>query len=269
MAEEETAPVITATVQDYYDQNIATVKALTGEIAKCYMPTEEVMTWTEQVIYMLKTDASPMVDKGLDIMYPDSLPARLGTFVVAASETLIVKDRKSDVTQQFLEAEPKLYALVEEITEAIYYACRNEPNALISLDKIQEGQSRKDNIYDLVSLYKLGKEYEEKLEAIDFDMQKLDQALEEHSRLLKLLTASTNTPAELEEKQLIKNKAFTWLLEALHEIDACARYTFGRKSERYAQYKSDYWRRIRTLKKDDTNDPGDTVPEESGESTEE
>lgn len=254
MSTEETIPTtITPTVQTYYDSNIAAVKAIDGEIAQCNMPTEELMAWGEQIVFLLETDHSILTGRGLDPHFSESLPARLGTFLVAASEALLVKDRKGTFTREWQKAEPTLKLLEDEITEAILYACRGNEDALQSLKKIKEGQGHRDSIFDLLSLYKLGTEQAPALEKVFFDMSKLETAQSEHTRLLKLFTAAENSPAEIEEKQELKDRAFTWLMEAINEIDACARYTFGRNSEQYAKYQSDYWKRLRAKSKSSAN----------------
>jgi hypothetical protein len=122
---------------------------------------------------------------------------------------------------------------------------------------------------DLVMDFKdgatLGRNNIKALKAINFDLNRLDEAEAMHDRLSNLRSASSMSPADLQELKILAFQAFTYLWQAVAEIRVNGQHVFWKDPERLDLYKSDHYQRVGRIrrKSDETEEETEAVSETS------
>jgi len=95
-------------------------------------------------------------------------------------------------------------------------------------------------IQDLNDLSVLGKANPEPLAAIGFDATLLDTAAATADEMAALLSEATVVRSDLNTERVIRDKAFTYVKQALDEIRNCGQYVFWHDEERVRGYSSQF-----------------------------
>jgi hypothetical protein len=119
----------------------------------------------------------------------------------------------------------------------------NIPVEYAKVQKIDEGSSHADMIQDLSDLAELGKNHTAELEAIGFDLSKLDEARSKSISLTKLLGEVNGSLKEASPLIKLRNKAYLHLKEAVDEIRRVGQYVFWKNGKKVRAYSSSYLRR--------------------------
>ena len=110
-------------------------------------------------------------------------------------------------------------------------------------------------IQDLNNLAVIGRENPEPLEKINFDMALVEKAAETADEMGALFAAS-NAEDDDSEALKIRNKAYTYLKQAVDEVRDCGQYVFWRDKGRCRGYINRYFRRkYNARKNNDNNEP--------------
>jgi len=98
-------------------------------------------------------------------------------------------------------------------------------------------------IQDLSDLAELGKNHIAELEAIGFDLSKLDEARSMAIRLTKLLGEVNGSYKKASPLIKLRNKSYLHLKEAVDEIRRVGQYVFRKNEKKVRAYSSSYLRR--------------------------
>jgi hypothetical protein len=152
----------------------------------------------------------------------DDLPARAGALRESQSRWFNARFTREAAQKEWIEKSPAAYDLRDQLLHAFHYAFRNHPEQSGRVSAIAEGHGHADMIQDLNDIAVLGKEHTELLTKINFDLILLDTAANTAKTMAELLSRSTTDRADNSKERIIRDKAFTYLKQAVDEIRACA-----------------------------------------------
>lgn len=221
----------------------------TEDVMRPTMPVDIYIQEAENLSYHANKDREAMLAKGLKVMYVDTFLTRVGALQYTQSEWLTVSKNKSEAARQWSELSEKASALHRELLHDFRFAYRNDKELKTLVDKIAEGSGNADMIQDLSDMHAVGKANSAPLVAINMDMTKLDLAGEYASSMGTVL-ATVNGVRDDNDKPAkeIRDRAFTFLKEAVDEICEYGKYLFWKDEEKLEKYSSAYFRNLRKQK---------------------
>lgn len=187
-----------------------------------------------------KEDQSQLVEVGVPKAYFDEMETRIGALRYAQSVWNKDQYTKEEAQQEWDEVSPKAYDLKNEIEHAFRFAFRKRPDLLSKVQGIELGTSNADLVQDLSDLAALGQANLPLLTAINFDETKLDQAANEASNLSVLLAKANGERKEDSSPKITRDKAYTYLKQAVDEIYEAGKYLFWKDEVRRKGYYSRY-----------------------------
>jgi hypothetical protein len=130
-----------------------------------------------------------------------------------------------------------LHAAVESATElrrdiidSALYALRNDDAALDVVARIQEGEGVADLCQDLNDLAVLAEKNRAAFDRVDFDFEGVTRARAYATEILKAHAEAATKKASNDKKDL-RNRAFTYLDDAVDEIRAAGLFAFRRDTD--------------------------------------
>ena len=205
---------------------------------------EDTFHWTSEDIPLLAT-IGMTEEKRLDL--------NVRTGACREAQSLWNKDRRStkDAEKQWLTLSPIAYDLHNELIHKFRFAFRNNPQLLGRVSAIAEGTGHSDMIQDLNDLAVLGKENQDLLTPINFDLTLLDTAAETSANCADVLAIANGSKQKGNESRVLRDKAYTYLKQLVDEFRAAGKFLFWKNPERLIGYSSDYWRSKKTASKKD------------------
>ncbi|MRT93870.1 hypothetical protein [Ancylomarina sp. 16SWW S1-10-2] len=182
----------------------------------------------------------------VDVALIESLPVRVGGLRYAQSRWTQVFAEKSDAEKQWSLISAEGFELRDEILHFCRYAYRKDKALMDIVYRIADGATNADMIQDLSELSMLGKNNPSQLEAVSFDLLKLDRAAElaEQGGLL-LGKVNGDRDDNLKVDKDMRDRAFNYLKEAVDNIREAGRFLFWKDEEKAEQYTSAYFRKLR------------------------
>lgn len=202
------------------------------------IPTDVLVQEANNLAYWAKQDRAALASVNFDTTLIDDLPVRAGACREAESIWLTQRFTKEEALKEWKLKLPSVIDLRYTIERAMEYAFRKNPDLLVRLELIKDGSGNADLIQDLNDLQVLGRQYEDLLKAINFDMALLDQAAKLAIEMADLLATATGNKANLNQVKDIRDRAYTHLKEAMTEIRQCGQYVFADDKERLQGYYS-------------------------------
>ena len=231
-----------AAYEDKIDQIMAIPK---DEIKLPNMPIDTFLQEAENLEHWCQADREALEGAGLPWSLVEDLPFRAGALREAESRWFHKRFTREEAQKQWNELSPGAYELRDGILHAMRYGFRDDPNLLSRVQAIAEGHSHDDMIQDLNDCAVLGRENAALLEAIGFDLSQLDQAAIASDEMADLLAASNSDRASDREVKRIRDRAYTFLKQAVDQVRACGQYVFWKDAERVQGYSSEYLRQVR------------------------
>ncbi len=204
------------------------------------MPVDVYLQEASDLQEWSKKDQPQLVKVGVDPTYFDILEARIGALRHAQSVWNKDQYTKEEAQQEWDELSPKAYDLKNELEHAFRFAFRKRPDLLNKVQGIEEGTSNADLVQDLSDLATLGKANITLLTAINLDEAKLDKAASEASDLSILLAKANGERKEDSSPKITRDKAYTYLKEAVDEIYEAGKYLFWKDKAKLKGYYSRY-----------------------------
>ena len=167
---------------------------------------------------------STLEGAGFDWTLVTGLEQRLGRY---QSIWRSLRFAKSEAQRKYSEKSPAAYDLRDTIVHHMLFAYRRTPDVLARVQSIAEGTGDADMLQDLSGLAVLGRTYPEPLAAINFDATLIDRAGATCEALSPLLAQAAGEAAEDSAAKLNRDRAYTYLKEAVDEIRAFDRYSAG------------------------------------------
>lgn len=227
---------------DDYNARIETIRAIPDEkTLEPAMPVDTYLQEGENLSKWSMMDAEALANIGITTDMLNDLPVRAGA--LRESQSIWFKDRNSQLEAQRLWAEqsPQAYALRDELLHTFRYAFRNDTALLSRVAEIAEGNTNADMIQDLNDLAVLGKNNPAPIQAIGFDLGKLDVAAATSDSMANLLAMANGDKAIQNESKVIRDKAYTHMKELVDQIREAGKYLFWKNEKRYKGYVSKYW----------------------------
>eukprot|EP01029_Cantina_marsupialis_P024240 TRINITY_DN617_c4_g1_i1.p1 TRINITY_DN617_c4_g1~~TRINITY_DN617_c4_g1_i1.p1 ORF type:complete len:248 (-),score=21.47 TRINITY_DN617_c4_g1_i1:170-913(-) len=155
-------------------------------------------------------------------------------------------------------AEESWAVLRDEVNEAKFetihtfkYAYRDDANVLAALAAVSEGASHADALQDLSDLVVIGKKHSEPLEAINYDLTKLDALAKLGQDASDALAIANEHRLRGSEAKVYRDKAYTYLKEGFDELRAAGKFLFHKNPKKLKGYVSRYWKKKNAVSRKD------------------
>ncbi len=232
------------------------IKAIDAKVVKYpNMPVGIYLQEGEDLYAWTNDDRAALLAAGLPEPVIDELPGRIGAVRYIQSRWNSKRFTKEEAQKQFALLAPVAYDLRDTLVHDMLYAYRRHPDLKSRVQAIADGSGDSDMIQDLSDLGVHGKNNPEPLAAVNFDMNKLDEAAAKSDELASLLGVAHGEKAVDKETKILRDKAYTFLKESVDEIRDCGQYVFWRNEERSVGYASAHKRRTRSAAKPATAEP--------------
>jgi len=213
-----------------------TISAINMPVGAFIQEAKDLYSWCLQ-------DKDALLAVGLEAHWIDSLPTRTGALSGAETQWRLEFQAREEAERQWLEQSPAAFDFRDELVRWFRYAFRKQPRLLKLVSDIAEGHSTVDMIQDLKLLAALGQQNLTPLEHVHFDTTKLELAQTRAEELSRLL-AETNGERRIgNTDRVLRDKAYTYLKEAVDEIRECGKFVFFDNPTRYRGYISTYYSR--------------------------
>ncbi len=211
---------------------------------------EDLKKWAE-------VDKDVLIAHGLDWTLVESITERAAVCREAQSVWSREYKSREEAQHEWLRKSPEAFRLRDYLMNAFRYAFRKDRSLLEKVSAIARGNTREDMIQDLNDLAVLGKGNTTLLEAIKFDISNLELAAQTSSQMAEMLAAAKGEKGNYSQNKAIRDRAYTYLKQAVDEIRACGKYAFASNESRQKGYRSEYLRM--RYKKSKTEKPDATL----------
>jgi len=227
-----------------YNELLPEIQAITPEKTVApTMPVDAFVQEAENLYHWCIDDQATLVAAGLSPDFITSLLVRAGACREAQSLWIKEQNTYQKSEKEWKEQAPAAFDLRDQLVHAFRYAFRNQDDLSGRVEEIAQGDSNSDMVQDLNDLSVLGKANVGLLSAVGFNLDLLDKAAL-MSDVMGDLLGTTNGERRSDSKAMdIRDKAYSYLKQAMDEIRECGKFVFWRKPDRYDGYTSDYWRR--------------------------
>lgn len=228
---------------DDYNAKLGEILAIPDkDVTEPAMPVDVYLQESENLAKWSIMDLAPLAAVGITQVMINDLPVRAGA--LREAQSVWFKDRNSQLEAQRewgIQA-PLAFDQRDELVHAFRYAFRNDAALIARVAEIAEGDSNADMIQDLNDLSVLGKNNVAPLQAIGFDLNKLNVAAETSNAMAELLAAANGDKSLQSETKMIRDKAFCYLKQRVDEIRAAGKYVFWKNEKRLKGYSSEFLR---------------------------
>lgn len=202
------------------------------------VPIDRYLQDSEDLIRVAVEDAQKLIEVGLDSVYIKTLDQRCGAVRYLQSDWIKSSTEIKDAMQKWKEKSPEAYELRDNLLHYCRFAFRKDEKLMTVVRKIAEGTSNADMIQDLSDLASIGNNNKELLKKVNMDMKLLDSAEVLSDEMADLLAASNYAKDGGSKAKHIRDKAYTYLKEAVDEIREHARFVFHKDKNRLKKYSS-------------------------------
>ena len=227
-----------------YNELLPVITAIApADVLTLNMPIDVFVQEAENLYHWCKDDQQALTQIGLDWNLVIRLPARSGACREAQSLWIKERNTRQQAEQDWKIQAPAAFDLRDQLIHTFRFAFRKFEGLLARVDEIAQGDTNSDMVQDLNDLSVLGKANTDLLTAVNFDLNQLNDAAELSDHLGDLLGATNGERKEVSEAMVIRDKAYTYLKQAVDEIRECGKFAFWRNPERLKGYVSDHWRK--------------------------
>ncbi|MFA8434033.1 MAG: hypothetical protein ACEPOZ_05910 [Marinifilaceae bacterium] len=215
------------------------------------MPAKTATQEAENLYYWANKDLAELQRAGLGETKIAQLLVRAGALHQAQSDWIDEKHEKENSEILWKEETPMAFDLQAELEHTFRFAYRNDEARRKSIQEIAEGNGHDDLIQDLNDYANIGRKHPEPLQAINFDMTKLDLAADTSDRLAGLLAQVNGARETNSEAKLLRDRAYTHLKELVDEIREYGKFVFWKDAEKLEHYSSGYHRKTSNKRKEE------------------
>jgi hypothetical protein len=232
-----------------YLDKLASIEAISNDVVITPdMPVATALQEAEDLEAWCISDKEALEKSGLDWKLVDDLPLRTGACRYIQSQWQ--KDFRSQEEAQREWAVQSVFAynLRDETLHHFFHAYHKFDVLTGKVQRIAEGYGNADMLQDLSDLSALGKANPQPLQLINFDLAQLDTAATLSEDMAKLLAKANGMKMEDNQLKLLRDKAYTYMKEAVDEIRRHGQYVFWRNEDRKKGYVSKYNRKRNSVK---------------------
>lgn len=212
------------------------------------IPIDVFVQEAENLYHWCIDDQLALTKVGLNWDFVTTLPARTGACREAQSLWIKERNTRQDAEQAWKDEGPAAFDLRDQLLHDFRFAFRKSEGLLKRVDEIAQGDTNSDMVQDLNDLATLGKANPGLLTPISFDLNRLDQAANLSDHMGDLLGATNGERKEVSEAMQIRDKAYTYLKQAVDEIRECGKFAFWRNPDRLKGYFSEHWQKANAAK---------------------
>ena len=212
------------------------------------IPIDVFVQEAENLYHWCIDDQDALTRVGLDWNFVNTLPIRAGACREAQSLWIKERNTRQEAEQAWKDEAPAAFDLRDQLIHDFRFAFRKSDGLLSRVDEIAQGDTNSDMVQDLNDLATLGKANSDLLIPITFDLTRLDLAADLSDRMGNLLGATNGERKEVSEAMVIRDKAYTYLKQAVDEIRECGKFAFWRTPERLKGYFSEHWQKANAAK---------------------
>ena len=232
-----------------YNELLSVIQAISPEtVVTPTVPVDVFVQEAENLAHWCSGDQTALVNASLDWNFVINLPVRAGA--CREAQSIWIKERNmSEEAEQLWKVEaPAAFGMRDQLIHTFRYAFRKDAGLLARIDEIALGDSNADMVQDLNDLSVLGKAHLDLLGLINFSPDALDEAAATADRMADLLGATNGERKEVSESMIIRDKAYTYLKQAVDEIRECGKFVFWRNPDRLKGYVSEFWQKRNAAK---------------------
>lgn len=237
---------------DYNDLLPALLAIRPEKVVIPTMPVEVFVQEAENLVHWCPDDQEALTKAGLNWNFVTDLPARAGACRESQSRWIKERNIRQEAEQQWKDESPVAFDLRDQLIHDFRYAFRKDEGLLSRLDEIAEGNTSSDMVQDLNDLAVLGNANLDLLALVSFDVTLLATAAATSDRMGDLLGATNGERKMDSEAMNIRDRAYTYLKEAMDEIRECGKYVFWRNADRQKGYISEFWKNKNAAKAKET-----------------
>ncbi|WP_106794491.1 hypothetical protein [Aquimarina sp. Aq78] len=231
--------------KENYDTKLVLLETLPQEAVKSpTIPVDVFMQEAENLFVWAEEDKETLLAKGLDWQtYAEDLPTRTGACRYAQAIWMKERYSQEEAAKTWRKESPKAYEFRNDLLADLRFAFRKRPDLIARVRAIADGEGDADMIQDLMDISVLGKVNAPELEKIKYDLRNLELAAQRSDTLAELLAKANGTTLDNSKAKEIRDRAYTYLKEAIDEVRDTGKYAFRKDPERYKGYISQYKRR--------------------------
>ncbi|HZK97383.1 MAG TPA: hypothetical protein VFC67_24485 [Prolixibacteraceae bacterium] len=211
------------------------------------MPVDVYLQEAEDLYTWCLDDLDALVGAGLDVALINDIPVRAGA--CREAQSLWVKNRKmrNHTSEEWKSCLLEATDLRSQLLHAFRYAFRAHDDLLAGIGEIAKSNSRSAIVQDLNDLSVLGNSNLDLLKAIRMDIALLETASLKSYQMGDMAGFINSARRRKSEANIIRNKAFTYLKQAMDNIRRCGKYVFWQNTDRMNGYTSNYWKHKNSL----------------------
>ena len=232
-----------------YNELLPVIQAISPEsVVTPTVPVDVFVQEAENLFHWCTDDQEALANAGLDLNLITSLPVRAGACREAQSIWIKERNMRQEAEQQWKEQAPAAFDMRDRLIHAFRYAFRKDDGLLARVDEIAQGDTNSDMVQDLNDLSVLGIAHINLLMPVSITAIDLDNAAAMADHMADLLGATNGERREVSEAMIVRDKAYTYLKQAVDEIRECGKFVFWRNPDRLKGYVSDYWKSKNAVK---------------------
>jgi len=204
------------------------------------MPVDTAKKEAELLQRWLQADLPKFKAAQFDMALIDGLQKRINALNFAEVNWCYSRKMRADAQVEWTNLRPELIKLRSDLFAALEYVFDEKTDLQAVLSDIREGTSNADLVMDFSKLNDLCVRYRELLDAIGFPQEKLQRLAELSSTLGSLLGAADADRLTNSAERIIRDKAYTYLKNAVDKIRRCGKYVSRDDDDRQVGYRSEY-----------------------------
>ena len=240
--------------EDFISQEPAMKALATNEVQTPNMPVDVATQEAEDQYNIAIIYQTQLATAGVTVENIDLLLTRTNALREAEAQWRTTYNSEQVDVKNWEDQAPAGYALKKDLSAAFRFAYRSDSRILAKVREIGKGTGDDDMIQDLLEYAALGQANPTQLEAINFDLTKLDTATTLSATLSALLSKSAGDKKSQHLLKDVRDRAFTIMKETLDYIRDAGKYVFNDQPDISKLFTSDYLR-----KKNSSETPEETL----------
>jgi hypothetical protein len=172
----------------------------------------------------------------MDVTLIDELPPLSGALRYCQAIWMSEYRARIEAQKEWQEQSPMAYEEKKDLLHHFSFAYRHDDNILKKVMRIREGASHADMVQDLVELAVLGEKHPQPLTAINFDLDRLQNARTLSHTMSELLAAANGSAGDNSSNKLLRDRAYTLLAEKASTVREYGRFVFWKDEDKRARY---------------------------------
>jgi len=205
------------------------------------MPVATYLQEAEDLYVWMQADRAHLESVGQSPEMMDSIPARIGALRELESAWGLARHGKDEAQTRYDAMSRDAFSLFTKLVRHARYAFRKHPGLQARLPRTTGWISDTDRIQDINDLAVICREHSGLLAEAGFDTALLDCLGTLSDDLANKKALARRERAGGRGTKLMRDRAFTYLKEAIDEVRAAGRFLFWDDAARLQGYRSAYW----------------------------